>query len=169
MFQSWQQKFQIWRLTAQEKAERAKCKLKRTANPPTYQDVLEGKSEGKIILQQSLIGYKAIACTTSSVPHDIYLAQITVPAGATVIRSRRYAFWPNFSSIPSPKTRTDTHTIDKILTDDKYIKCYSRHDPNFIYEVGKTYKPDKLDEDLDEEHTAGLHFYMDRSIAEKEN
>jgi hypothetical protein len=183
MFQSLQQKFQIWRLSAQEKAEKKKCQLKRTINPPTDQDVLEGKSEGKITLKQPLTGYKAIVCETalpslpaslftvpkSNAKPDIFFAQITIPAGATVVRSRRYQFWPAISSSPSPKLRSDTQVIDKILTDQPFTKCYSRHDPTFTYEVGKTYKPDKLEFDLDEEHTAGLHFYIDHEVAKSES
>jgi hypothetical protein len=159
----------LWKFPAQERAEKAKYKLKRTVSPPSYQDVLEAKSEGKITLQKPLTGYKKIVCETSPLKFDIFLAQITAPTGANVVRSRRYWWGKKVESMPSPKMRTDKHVINKIFINQPFVKCFSRHDSKMVYVEGQTYNADKLDLDLDVEHTYGLHFYGNQIDATDEN
>ena len=46
-------------------------------------------------------------------------------------------------------------------------KGVSRHDSDFIYEVGKTVKVDDFDEDRWNECSKGIHFFIDRKVAER--
>jgi uncharacterized protein YjbI with pentapeptide repeats len=46
-------------------------------------------------------------------------------------------------------------------------KGVSQHDSEFIYEVGKIVKVDNFDEDRWNECSTGIHFFIDRRIAEK--
>ena len=46
-------------------------------------------------------------------------------------------------------------------------KGISRHDSKFVYEVGKTVKVDNFDEDRWNECSTGIHFFIDRQLAEQ--
>ena len=46
-------------------------------------------------------------------------------------------------------------------------KGVSRHDSDFIYEVGKTVKVDNFDDDRWIECSTGIHFFIDRKVAEQ--
>ena len=46
-------------------------------------------------------------------------------------------------------------------------KGVSKHDSDFIYEVGKTVKVDNFDENRWNECSTGIHFFIDRQLAEQ--
>ena len=73
------------------------------------------------------------------------------------------------SNATTLKCRCDEAKVLAIYDDtgNKIDKTTSKYDNNFIYEVGKIIKVDDFDNDRWNECSSGIHFFIDRKVAEQ--
>jgi hypothetical protein len=72
------------------------------------------------------------------------------------------------SNATGRKCRAQFAKVLEIWDGDKAVKKgNSSHDPDFVYQVGKTVKPDVWNENRWEECEGGIHFFITRIEAEK--
>ena len=57
----------------------------------------------------------------------------------------------------------EIYNLDGTIAEERM--CYSQHDNNFVYEVGKTVKVDNFDDNRWKECATGIHFFMNRQEA----
>ena len=116
---------------------------------------------GEWIPKQEIIGYKKIMCRLHDGTLKYVVAQVTVPAGAMIVRPYSRIKWYKASN----KLRTNEYKIERIFVKEYDIidECFSIHDPKFKYKEGQTYKVN-CDRSLEHEFAKGLHFFL--SMAE---
>ena len=135
--------------------------------PTSTEDATSGQMPGVWKIDKPITGYKQIHChcqNDANRYHYKFIARLTIPQGAKVVRSKeKYEV--------SDKIRTNKFKIEEIeampKNPDNYAKCipshcYSDQSSGFKYQPGKTYHPDKLDEDINKECTNGLYFFLQK-------
>lgn len=148
--------------------------------PASTKNAIQTYRPGVWKLNEPITGYKKINCQCDSkidLPSRLmYVAKVTIPVGAKVVRSEHYDHDDESDGI-SDKIRTDNFTVDEIKTmslsagnpiyhpELKPVRCVSLQNKNFTYEAGKSYKPDKLDENTNLECSHGLYFFLSENKA----
>jgi hypothetical protein len=135
------------------------------AYPSSTSDAISGHCPGTWKINSPIIGYKRIRCACKnnvSKYNYRFIAHLTVPKGAKVVRSEA-------GTKVSDKIRTNNFKINEIeaISATQYekcepIDCHSIERQSFKYEAGKSYQPDKLDERTNVECTNGLYFFLDK-------
>lgn len=140
------------------------------ANPEQLRE-MKNKA-GKWKLDVPITGFKKIECKCRDGKLKRFVAELEVPAGATVVHPYEnvndgYGH-TTVRSTPSGKFRTDKFILKEILTnpgDSKPVSCHSIWTSSFTYSEGETYKPNSFNKNVDDECTNGLYFFLDKQRA----
>jgi hypothetical protein len=127
-------------------------------DPP--EDIAQGQF-GVFRTDRAFSGFKKITCKCHDGNLRAFVAQVTIPDGARVIRPRQ----DPYTWYPSDKLRTDEYKIEKIFRGFSIsppVDCFSRlGKAGYKYEEGKTYKEPELNTETRSEcGTPGLFFFL---------
>lgn len=110
-------------------------------------------------------GYKRIQCDwyafdgLSRVLDATKIARVEIPAYTTIVRPEH--------SPSDQQLRTSEYRMVEIagLQPLGWSQCRSLFNPSYVYKVGETYRS-RVDLDVNNPTSKGLHFYLDRKDAE---
>ena len=113
-------------------------------------------------------GYKQIRCDwyasdgLTKLLDETKIARVEIPAYATIVRPEEHEFWAVY-----PTLRTNEYSMVEIegLRPFGFSQCRSLFDPSYAYKVGSTYRT-RVNEDVKNRTSYGLHFYLNRKDAE---
>lgn len=128
-------------------------------------DLWDQEEVGEWVLSESLTGYKKIIgkLDRKEDPLKYFIAQVTIPAGASIIRPFS---WDMKKHGPSEKLRTNEYKMDRIFRKptENIVEAYSMHDHKYKYVEGKTYKVIHS-KNLKRECARGLYFFLTKTEA----